>query len=148
MKKLSLISLALLNFKGLTFSFSPGGKNVSILADNGLGKTTIKNAEDWLLSSSPAVPYEIKNINESGECEHNLNHEVYGKYDLNGEQIELKKIYREVWSGSRKAATKTLSKHTTDYFFNDMEKTIGAREYQEKLSEIGKPEILKRIEKG
>ena len=142
MKKLSLISLSLLNFKGLTFSFSPDGKNASILADNGLGKTTIKNAEDWLFTTSPSAGYEIKNITADGECEHNLKHEVLGTFDLDGEEIRLRKTYTEVWSGKRGSSTKALTSHTVKYYFGDMDVAIGPREYLEKLSTIGKPEYF------
>jgi len=142
MKKLSLINLTLLDFKGLSFSFTPDGKNAKILADNGLGKTTIKNAEDWLFTTSPSTGYEIKNITADGECEHNLKHEVLGTFDLDGEEIRLRKTYTEVWSGKRGSSTKSLTSHTVKYYFNDLDVAIGPREYLEKLSTIGKPEYF------
>ena len=46
---MKLKSLELTNFKGVThFSMMPNGKNVSIFAENKLGKTTIADSLPWL----------------------------------------------------------------------------------------------------
>ena len=49
--KIELISLKIRNFKGLkTYDFLPDGKDICVYAENGVGKTTLKDAFRWCLS--------------------------------------------------------------------------------------------------
>ena len=47
---MKLKKLTLTNFKGIkSFEFSPEGKSISVYGDNGTGKTTLSDAQHWLL---------------------------------------------------------------------------------------------------
>ena len=67
---MKLKKLSLINFQGMrTFSLdTDGGQDVSVFADNAIGKTTIYNAFLWLLfekNSLGAKDFEIKTRDEN-----------------------------------------------------------------------------------
>jgi hypothetical protein len=117
-----LLSLALSNFKGIkSFEFKPNGSDACVVADNSVGKTTLADSEFWLLTgkdSLGAAEFGIKTLDKDNQPLHNLEHCVEGVYDVDGRTLTLKKVYKEVWERKKGEATKTFTKHTTDYFVN------------------------------
>lgn len=141
-----LEKLILHNFKGIPdYTFTANGRSVNVYGDNETGKTTLADAEHWLLtdqdmSGRSPLSFGIKTreITESGELGepfHNLEHSVEGVYDL----FTLKKIYKENWTG--KADKKTLDSHTVDYFFDGV--PVTKTEYREKIRKVMTDEWLK-----
>ena len=138
MKKLSLIRLRLLNFKGCqSFMLNADGKNISVFGDNGTSKTTLYDALTWLLFSKDSqfsASFEIKTLDADGNPIHNLEHVVEGVFDWCGKEITLKKVYVEQWTKPRGATAKILSGHNTEHFINEV--PCKKNEYQLKISEI------------
>ena len=106
---MKLINLKLRNFKGINeFDLETGGESQAIFGDNGTGKTTLFDAFSWLLFDKDSLnhsDFEIKPLNEDGEPEHYLETSVEGCFDIDGVELILKKIYKEVWKKKRGSLT-------------------------------------------
>lgn len=139
MKQIKILSLNLRNFKGIKEVTIPtaGGNDVNIYGENATGKTTIMDAFIWLLfnkDSQNSTNFNIKTLDEEGNVIHGLEHEVIGKLDIDGNEIELQKIYKEIWTKPRGQVERILTGHTTDYFINGAPKN--QTEYQDYLANI------------
>jgi hypothetical protein len=137
MKEIRLIKLILRDFQGGTFTLDADGEDVSAYGDNGTGKTRLASAWSWLWFGKDSLgrsDFDIKNLNESGEAAHGLDHVVEGVFDEDGNQITLKKIYREKWTKKRGQLQAEFSGHTTDYFIDGVPSQ--EKEYVAKVAEI------------
>jgi len=120
---LKLLKLKLKNFKGIkSLELKANGENLKIFGDNATGKTTIYDAFLWLLfdkDSQNKADFTIKTL-KNGEPIHHLDHEVTGVFfdEVDGERIELRKVYREKWTKKRGSATETFTGHETDYYID------------------------------
>jgi hypothetical protein len=119
MKKIRLIRLKIVNFKGINeLEITDFDSGISIFGDNATGKTTVFDAVNWLLfdkDSLNASVFEIKPLNNKGESVHNLEHTVSATLKTNGGEVDLKKIYREVYTKRRGEAKQSFTGHTNDY---------------------------------
>ena len=138
MGEMRLLSLHLHNFKGIQdFLLDARGKSLDIHGDNATGKTTLFDAYLWLLfgkDSQGQSSFQIKTLTPEGEPLHGLEHEVEGLFQINGQEISLKKTYHEVWTKRRGEAQATFTGHTTDYFFMDV--PVAKSEYERRISGI------------
>ena len=70
MKTIKLLSISLLNFKGIkSISINADGANTDIFGANGTGKTTIADAFTWLLfgkDTTDRKDFEIKTLDQTG----------------------------------------------------------------------------------
>lgn len=143
---MKLLCLELRNFKGLKqFTLEPNGENAEVRGCNASGKTTLADALHWLLfdkDSQGAKQFEIKTLDASGEPAHGLEHCVEGTFDLGGDSLTLKKVYKEKWTRRRGQAEQELTGHTTEYFIDGV--PTPAREYQARVQELA-PEDLFRL---
>jgi DNA repair exonuclease SbcCD ATPase subunit len=146
MKKLTLQTLTISNFKGLSFTLETHGKNVDVFGQNATGKTTLYDALCWLLfgkDSDFKTDFEIKTLHADGTCEHNLNHEVKGLFRWDGKIIELKKIYAEIWTKRRGSSSKEMTGHTTDHFIDAV--PVNKKDFQAYIQEIATEEQFKLL---
>ena len=146
MKKIKLNKLALRNFKGaknLEIEFSD---LTTLEGDNGTGKTTVFDAFNFLLWGKNSVnesTFEIKTLSESNEPIHNLEHEVFGIIESDGETFELKRTYRENWIKKRGAENRVFDGHSTDLFVNDVPYSLS--DYKQLIATIIPDEIARMI---
>ena len=137
---MKILRLVLENFQGIKdFTIEPNGAKVSIYGDNGTGKTTIANAVTWLLTGKSAnneKGYSPKTTDEFGNPIHNLEHSVEIVFQLeNGQQITLKKVFKEIWTKKRGSLAEEQSGHTTDYYIDGV--PMGTeREFADRLNDI------------
>lgn len=148
MKKFRLLSLNINNFKGIKqFTLNANGKDLVIRGRNATGKTTLFDAFTWLLfgrDSSNRTQFEIKTLDENGNVkQHGVNHEVEGTFDLDGQTITFKRVYKEEWTKHRGSPKKTFTGHTTNYFIDDV--PVKKKEYDEKVSSIVSDDIFKLL---
>jgi len=141
---LKLKKLTLKYFKGFSnFTLDlEDGKNASIHADNGLGKSTIYDSVLWLLfnkDSQGKVDFDIKTRNDQGEVIPQVDHEVTGLFDINGKEVELKKVYSEQWTKKRGSAERVFDGHVAGYWIDGVPKSKG--EFQKFIDAIA-PEKL------
>lgn len=120
---IKLISIHMENFKchkSLTVDF--GGEDTSIYGDNATGKTSIYDAFCWLLFGKDSAGngeknIDIKPLNENGEvADHEAVTEVEAVLLADGEERQLKRTYREIWSTKRGASEASYDGNTSGYY--------------------------------
>ncbi len=139
--------LALTNFKGIkSLTLDLDGKDASIYGDNATGKTTVYDAFLWLLfdtDSQNKSDFNIKTLDADGEPLHGLDHEVEAVLDIDGEELTLKKSYKEKWVKRRGKAVEEFDGHTTDYFIDGV--PAKKKEYDAKIAEIADEDAFKLL---
>ena len=125
MTEIKIKRLVLENFKchkSLKLDFEGG--NASIYGDNASGKTSVYDALTWLLFGKDSQGngeknIEIKPLDASGEVKDHLAvTEVEAVLDVNGEEVTLRRTYKEVWTTKRGSSEATYDGNTSDYYVN------------------------------
>ncbi|EPD52796.1 hypothetical protein HMPREF1210_01176 [Paenisporosarcina sp. HGH0030] len=146
MKEVKLLSLNLINFKGVKqFTFEPCAKNVRVFGDNETGKTTLFDSFIWLLfdkDSQNKKDFSIKTLVNGKEI-HNLNHEVEASFTVDGSPVTLRKVYKERWTRKRGAATQEFTGHETDYFVDGVPSK--KKEYTDTVDSIVQEDVFKLL---
>lgn len=144
--QIKIISLTLLNFKGiraLTVNFD----NVTnISGRNRLGKTTIKDAFLWLFfgkDSTDRKDFAIKTLDKNNEPYHRLDHEVTGVLEVDGDRVTIRRLLQEDWVAKRGSKDKEFKGHTTSYYWNDVPMKL--EQYQAKIGEILEENVFKLL---
>src|SRR5690606_25956670 len=120
--------------------------DLRIYGDNAAGKTTILDAFTWLLfdkDSQNKADFAIKTLDKDGEPIHHLDHEVEGVFEINGERIELRKVYREKWTKRRGSATEEFTGHETDHYIDGV--PVKKSEYTQRVAEIAQEDRFKLL---
>lgn len=147
MKKIRLIDLRLRNFRKGTGALSVNGMSADVLGENETGKTTFVDAYFWLLTDKNSLgqsKFDIKTRDEDWNEMNGLEHEVVGIFDVDGERVELKKVYHELWEKKRGAAKPTFTGHTTDYYVDS--EGVAEKVYKERVSAIiGDPVVFSLV---
>jgi exonuclease SbcC len=145
--KIVLKNLTGLNFKGLrSFSFELDPDSTDFKGYNKTGKTTLMDAFLWLFfgkDSTDRKDFEIKTLDENNKPYHRLDHEVSAVIDVDGENITLRRVYKEKWTKPRGTNQEVFSGHTADFYWNDV--PMKESEYQAKVSSIINENIFKLI---
>ena len=135
--EIKIKQLKLKNFKGIKELEVNFSDVTSIKGANATGKTTIVDAFTWLIfgkDSKDRKDFNIKTLDSNGNEYHGLEHSVTGVLEINGQQMELQKIYKEKWTKTRGQAKKELKGHTTDFYINEI--PVKQKEYQDKINSI------------
>lgn len=148
MKEVKLKELRLVNFKGIRSLTAKFGDVTEISGANATGKTTIADAFHWVLFGKDAqgnsdTKFGIKTVGADGKPYEKLDHEVTAILDVNGETVELRRVYAEDWVKPRGSAETVLKGHTTSYFYNGVPLKEG--EYRTKINSIVEEAIFKMI---
>lgn len=150
MKEIKLISLELNNFKchdHLKIDFNGG--NANIYGDNATGKSSIYDALTWLLFGKNSKGegdknFEVKPLGLDGEVkDHDAITEVEAVLSVDGEQVSLKRTYREIWATKRGCSTPVFDGNTSDYLIDGVPVKKGA--FAERVSEIVEEDIFKLL---
>lgn len=131
-----LLRLQLQDFQGGTITFEPQGKDDSVYAQNGVGKTRLASAFSWLLSGKNVLeqPDSGKGAFDLLPIDTDKNSPNFGKriweiteasvemvlaYDAggitNGKQVTLKRTFREKWTKKRGAAISEMTGTETTF---------------------------------
>lgn len=147
MKQITLKALILKNFKGVKeFKLDVQGYNAKVFGDNGTGKTTIPDAFNWDLfdkDSQNKKDFQLKTVDPSGKEFNNLEHEVEAIFSVDGEELSLRKVFKEKWTRKRGQATAEFSGHTTDYYVNGVPSK--KKEYTEAVANLINEDIFKLL---
>ncbi|RKD22578.1 hypothetical protein BEP19_09970 [Ammoniphilus oxalaticus] len=147
MKKITLLSLTIRNFKGIKdFLFNTNGGNADAYGDNGTGKTTVPDSFLWLLfgkDTNNRSDFSIKTLDSEGRPINGLEHEVEGVFDIDKRTVTLKRIYKEVWTKPRNQPVAVFGGHTTDYFIDGV--PTKKRDYDEFISNMIEEDVFKLI---
>lgn len=147
MKTVTLKKLSLLNFKGvrdLTFDFNGSVTNIS--GDNATGKTTIMDAFIWLLfgkDSTDRKDFEVKTLDDNNRPIPKIDHEVTAVLELDGQQVKLRRCYREKWQTRRGSSDTVMTGHETLFEIDDVPKQAG--EYSSFINSIMDEELFKML---
>ena len=139
--------LNLKNFKGIKdFKLNADGKNVSVFADNGKGKTTLMDAFLWLLfnkDSNDSTNFTVKPQDSLGQDIHHLQTEVEAELLIDGKPLKLKKMQEEKWVKRQGATERVFDGHKTSYWYNEV--PTKATEYKTKVDDLIDENIFKMI---
>ena len=141
MTEIKIKRLYLENFKchkSLVLNFAGG--NASIYGDNATGKTSVYDALTWLLFGKDSQGngeknIEIKPLGANGEVEDHLAvTAVEAILDVNGEEVQLRRTYKEVWSTKRGSSQASYDGNTSEYYVDGVPCKRNA--FQEKVNEL------------
>ena len=133
--------LCLENFKchrNLKLDFEGG--NASIYGDNATGKTSIYDALTWLLFGKDSQGngeknIEIKPLDATGEVkDHDALTAVEAVLLANGEDMTLRRTYKEVWTTKRGSSEQTYDGNTSEYYVDGVPCKKNA--FQDKVNEL------------
>lgn len=142
---MKLLKLRLKNFKGKRdFTFEPNGGSVSVFGENEAGKSTLEDAQCWLIADTDRFGnstgyFSLKPIID-GQVLHGADYSVEGTYTHNGETIVLKKVYQEIWTRNRRSAEEELDRHTTNHYING--EKVKKRDYEDFVDGIMSNEMF------
>ena len=148
MKKVTLKTLTLINFKGiknLTVNF---GQVTEICGANATGKSTVADAFNWVLFGKDTAgnsdsKFGIKTNDGTGKAIPKLEHEVTAVLDVDGQPVELRRVLAEDWVTPRGKAEPELKGNSTAYFFNGV--PLKESEYKAKINEIINEDLFRMI---
>ena len=119
---MKLLRETLTNFKGIrSFTFEANGADISILGDNGTGKTTLLDGFLWVLldkDSAGRKEFELKTLDARGKSIPMIDHSVELCIEQGGEKLTLRKTLSESWVKARGSAAAEFSGHRTAYEIN------------------------------
>lgn len=149
MNHMFLKSITLENFKGLKSFEALFLKENTVVGDNGTGKSTLTDAQTWLLFGVDTLgrkDYQIKTLDANNKPIHKLEHSVTGVYidSVTGEEVKLKRLYREIWTKPRGQEEAIMSGHETLYYWNDVPLDTMAK-YKAKVDSIIQEDLFRLI---
>lgn len=142
--KIVLKKLRITNFKGITALAVTFANETSIFGANGTGKTTIADAWYWLLfgkNSLDEKDFPIKNTVQIDLNE--MDHEVEGILEINGEEVKLRHVYREIWRKKKGEPEKKYVGNENEYFWNDVPCQL--KEWNARIDRILSADTFKKI---
>jgi DNA repair exonuclease SbcCD ATPase subunit len=146
MKKITLRSLTLRNFKkieSLTINFND---QTFIHGKNGIGKTTIADAYSWLLygkNTSDQTDFNVKTLDKNNSPIHKLEHEVQGVFITDEKEFKLSRVLLEKWTKKKGADVEEMTGHETKYFIDDV--PTSATDFKKFVSELLDESFAKTI---
>lgn len=144
--KIKLNRLTLLNFKGIRTLDVEFSQLTNISGENATGKSTIFDAFLWLLfgkDSSDRKDFQIKTLDAENKPFQRMDHEVTAFMTVDGEELVLKRVFKEKWEKKKGNSTQDFTGHSTSYYWNDV--PLKLEEYQAKINEILNENVFKLI---
>lgn len=121
MKTVIINKLRLINFMGAKdFTLEPNGESLKVYGDNGSGKSTLYHALNWILfdkNADNAKDFQIKPIVNGAE-QHMLDSTVELDLVIDGQLVQLKKVYHEVWKKKSGSPKSTFDGHAQKYWID------------------------------
>ena len=141
MTEIKIKKLSLENFKcHKSLVLDLMGGNASIYGDNATGKTSVYDALTWLLFGKDShgngeKNIEIKPLDASGEVkDHDALTVVEAVLVVNGEDVTLRRTYKEVWTTKRGASQATYDGNTSEYYVDGVPCKKNA--FQDRVNEL------------
>jgi exonuclease SbcC len=144
--RIKLKRLTLVNFKGIRHLDLFMDQVTNIFGDNGTGKTSIFDGFLWLLfgkDSTGREAFEIKTLDENNQPFHKMEHEVGAHFDIDGEEIHLRRTFREKWTTKRGSTEDEWTGHETVFYWNDV--PLKESEYKAKIAKLLEESVFRLI---
>lgn len=125
MKQIKLISILTENFKyfnNTVFPIPQDKNEVTFIGDNGTGKTSIREAFEWVLGIYTGT---VKNIHSDKKAKTVVEIELL----IDGRLFVLKKTQKPVWENKKGEEIETHTGNENEYFFNGEKKMKKDFEY-------------------
>ena len=147
-KKVTIKKMTLVNFKGIKSLTVDFGQVTEIRGANATGKSSIADAFNWVLFGKDAAgnsdsKFGIKTVDADGKVIPKIDHEVTAILDIDGETVELRRVYSEDWVTPRGKAEPELKGHTTAYFYNGV--PLKESEYKIKINSIIDEDLFRML---
>lgn len=147
MKTISLKSIAINNFKGITnFKIIFDGMNTNVYGDNDAGKTSLYDAFLWAMfhkDSKDRSKFNWKPLDEHNKTIEGLQTSVTVNLNVDGKDIEFSKIKHSKKVMKRKLE-RSVYEDTTKYLIDGLETTT-KQIYDSKVSEVVNAETFKSL---
>lgn len=143
--KATIKRISLENFKGVksaTYQFD--GKNVSVIGQNATGKTTIADSLWWLLFNKDSAgneKFSIRPLDSNGKQIDNVEICVLAVLDIDGNEMELKKVQKQNWVKKCGTSEIALQGNANSYEVDGYPKS--EKEYKECVAGISEEELFK-----
>lgn len=147
-KEIFLKRMSILNIKGIrSLNINFDGQETVICGENGTGKTTILDAFLWLLFGKDSTNradsnFNIKTLDADGKAILKQDHEVSATLIVNGNEVTLKRSYKEKWGVGSNAGK--LTNHFTEFYVNDV-KLGTKKEYDAEVSAIIPEDVFRMV---
>ena len=145
--KIFLKELTLRNFKGireLNMDFT--SNNTNIYGKNATGKSSIVDAFTWVLfhkNADDKSDFSIKTLDTENKAIPKLEHSVKAILEVDGNDIEFEKIYREKWEVENGDSIEKFKGHESKHFVDGV--PLSKSEYDKKVQGIINSDIFKLV---
>lgn len=146
MKKIKLEKLVLQNFKGCTDRAVEFSDRTVISGANATGKTTILDGFMWLLfnkDSTGAEKFQIRPLDADGQQIDNVEIMVEGTLTVDGKEVVLKKVQKQIWQKRRGTDVTELQGNENLFEINGYPKS--EKDYKEYISGLLEEKMFKLI---
>ena len=143
--KTTIKSIRMENFKGVRNPKEiPLGEKTEIRGRNASGKTTVLDSLWWLLFNKDSLgneKFSIRPLDSCGKQIDNVDITVSAVLDIDGDEMELKKVQKQNWVKKRGTGEMQLQGNVNSYEIDGYPKT--EKEYKARISEIAEEDLFK-----
>lgn len=146
MKRITLLSMDIQNFKGCTGKTIDFTDKTKICGANATGKTTIFDAFTFLLfnrDSLGSADFDIRPLDADGKMIDNIEICVKARISVDDEEFELKKVQKQKWVKKRGTDTREFQGNVNEFVINGYPKS--QKEFKEFISEIVDEDVFNLI---
>ena len=146
MKRITLLSMDIQNFKGCTGRTIDFADKTKICGANATGKTTIFDAFTFLLfnrDSLGSADFDIRPLDTDGKMIDNIEICVKARISVDNEEFELKKVQKQKWVKKRGTDTREFQGNVNEFEINGYPKS--QKEFKEFISEIVDEDVFNLI---
>lgn len=146
MKRITLLSMDIQNFKGCTGRTIDFADKTKICGANATGKTTIFDAFTWLLFGKDSLgssDFDIRPLGADGKMIDNIEISVESRIFVDGEEYTLKKVQKQVWRKKRGTDTKEFQGNVNEFEINGYPKS--QKEFKEFIYGIVDEDVFNLI---
>lgn len=146
MKRITLLSMDIQNFKGCTGRTIDFADKTKICGANATGKTTIFDAFTFLLFNRDSLgssDFDIRPLDADGKMIDNIEISVKARISVDDEEFELKKVQKQKWVKKRGTDSRELQGNVNEFEINGYPKS--QKEFKEFISEIVDEDVFNLI---
>ena len=150
MREIKIKRLSLENFKcHEKLTVEPDGESAAVYGDNAAGKTSIYDGLCWLLFGKDSAGngeknLEIKPLDGDGKVKDRLAvTAVEAVLEVNGEELQLRRTLREVWSAKRGSGEVVFEGNTSEYYVDGV--PCKKNGFQKKVAELVDEETFRLL---